>query len=59
MTQFTPSSAMAGAPLNKFHLALLAYCSFIMFFDGYDLIVYGSVLPTLMKEWSLGPDQAG
>ena len=59
MRQFTPSSAMAGAPLNKFHLALLAGCSFIMFFDGYDLIVYGSVLPTLMNEWSLSPDQAG
>jgi AAHS family benzoate transporter-like MFS transporter len=50
---------MAGAPLTKFHIVLLACCSFIMFFDGYDLIVYGSVLPTLMKEWSLGPDQAG
>ncbi|WP_332759534.1 MFS transporter [Pseudarthrobacter sp.] len=59
MTQSTPSSAMAGAPLNKFHLTLLACCSFIMFFDGYDLIVYGSVLPTLMNEWSLSPDQAG
>ena len=59
MAQFTPSTVMAGAQLNKFHLTLLACCSFIMFFDGYDLIVYGSVLPALMTEWSLGPDQAG
>lgn len=59
MTQSTPSSVMAGAPLSKFHVVLLACCSFIMFFDGYDLIVYGSVLPTLMKEWNLAPDQAG
>lgn len=59
MTQFTPIKAMADARLNRFHLILLLCCSFIMFFDGYDLIVYGSVLPTLMTEWSLTPDQAG
>lgn len=59
MTHSTPGSLMAGAPLTKFHMILLLCCSFIMFFDGYDLIVYGSVLPTLMKEWNLGPDQAG
>lgn len=59
MTQSTPGSLMAGAPLTRFHIVLLLCCSFIMFFDGYDLIVYGSVLPTLMKEWSLSPDQAG
>lgn len=59
MTHSTPGSLMAGAPLTRFHIVLLLCCSFIMFFDGYDLIVYGSVLPTLMKEWSLSPDQAG
>ncbi|ABK03279.1 major facilitator superfamily MFS_1 [Arthrobacter sp. FB24] len=59
MTQFTPIKAMADARLNRFHIILLLCCSFIMFFDGYDLIVYGSVLPTLMTEWSLTPDQAG
>ena len=30
-------------------------------FDGYDLIVYGSVVPSLLAEpgWNLGPAQAG
>lgn len=25
----------------------------------YDLVVYGSVLPVLMKQWALGPVEAG
>ena len=30
-----------------------------MLFDGYDLVIYGSVLPHLMKEWQLTPQTAG
>ncbi len=28
-------------------------------FDSYDLVVYSSVLPVLIKEWSISPVQAG
>jgi len=57
--KFTPNETMAETHLNRFHIVLLLWCSFIMFFDGYDLIVYGAVLPPLMKQWSLNPNQAG
>ena len=30
-----------------------------MLFDGYDLVIYGSVLPHLMTEWALSPQSAG
>jgi len=53
MMKFTPNETMADTHLNRFHIVLLLWCSFIMFFDGYDLIVYGAVLPPLMKQWSL------
>lgn len=29
---------------------LLFWCALIIIFDGYDLVIYGVVLPTLMKE---------
>ncbi|WP_224794312.1 aldehyde dehydrogenase family protein [Pseudomonas fluorescens] len=48
-----------SAKLNRFHYLLLFWCSFIMLFDGYDLVIYGSVLPQLMTEWNLTPSQAG
>lgn len=45
--------------LNKHHKLLVFWCSIIMLFDGYDLVIYGSVLPHLMTEWSLSPQTAG
>lgn len=44
---------------NRFHFVLLFWCAFIIVYDGFDLVVYGSVVPVLMKEWSLTPIQAG
>nr|WP_269437480.1 aromatic acid/H+ symport family MFS transporter [Arthrobacter zhangbolii] len=38
---------------------MLFWSCFIITFDMYDLVVYGSVLPVLMEEWSLGPVAAG
>ena len=38
---------------------MLFWACFIITFDMYDLVVYGSVLPVLMKQWSLGPVEAG
>jgi AAHS family benzoate transporter-like MFS transporter len=52
--------AIAGAaPLGRLHYGLLFWCSFIMLFDGYDLVIYGSVVPRLMEHWSISPVQAG
>lgn len=44
---------------NRFHLMVLFWTALIIVFDGYDLIVYGVVLPVLMKQWHLTPLQAG
>lgn len=44
---------------NRFHLYLLLWCLFIISFEGYDLAVYGSVVPLITKEWGLSPIQAG
>lgn len=41
--------------------AVVAICFLTIVFDGYDLIVYGSVVPSLLAErgWDLGPAQIG
>lgn len=47
------------AKFNRFHWSVLFWCALIIIFDGYDLVIYGVVLPRLMTEWGLTPIQAG
>ncbi len=47
------------AKFGKFHWNVLFWTALIIIFDGYDLVIYGVVLPVLMKEWQLDPIQAG
>jgi len=51
--------AIGGANFNRFHLGMLFWACVIITFDMYDLVIYGSVLPVLMDEWSLTPVEAG
>lgn len=54
MSQKTRPEARSG-------LTVVALCFLTIVFDGYDLIVYGSVVPSLLAEpgWNLGPAGAG
>jgi AAHS family benzoate transporter-like MFS transporter len=47
------------ARFGAFHWQVLFWCALIIIFDGYDLVIYGVVLPKLMTEWGLSPIQAG
>lgn len=47
------------AKFNKFHLNVLFWCALVIIFDGYDLVIYGVVMPKLMEQWALTPIQAG
>lgn len=53
------STLMDGARFNAFHARVLVWCALIIIFDGYDLVIYGVVLPSLMTEWGLSSVQAG
>ena len=48
-----------NARFSTFHKKVLFWTAFIIIFDGYDLGIYGTVLPILMKEWNLTPVEAG
>lgn len=53
------SALIDGARFNTFHARVLFWCALIIIFDGYDLVIYGVVLPSLMAEWGLSSLQAG
>jgi MFS transporter, AAHS family, benzoate transport protein len=46
-------------PLHRFHIRLLLMCIFIIVADGYDMFMLGTIIPSLMKEWGIGPVEAG
>lgn len=59
MKQIDVHKVIDEAKFNKFHFNVLFWCALVIIFDGYDLVIYGVVLPSLMKEWGLTPIQAG
>ena len=52
-------SIIDNARFSPFHWMVMALCGLLLVFDGYDLFIYGVVLPVIMKEWGLTPLQAG
>ena len=48
-----------NARFSRFHWMVMALCALLLIFDGYDLFIYGVILPVLMQEWGLTPMQAG
>lgn len=59
MRQVDVHKLIDEAKFNRFHWVLLFWCALVIIFDGYDLVIYGVVLPKLMAEWGLSPIQAG
>jgi len=53
------AEVIAKSKFSRFHLGLLLWSFFIISFDGYDLVVYGTVVPTLIEKWHLSPVEAG
>lgn len=48
-----------NARAASFHWMVMGWCFLLLIFDGYDLFIYGAVLPVVMQEWGLTPLQAG
>lgn len=53
------SQVIDNARFTGFHWTVMCLCSLLLIFDGYDLFIYGVVLPVLMQEWNLTAVQAG
>lgn len=48
-----------NARFSQLHWLVMCLCALLLIFDGYDLFIYGVVLPVIMLEWGLTPLQAG
>ena len=59
MTTIEINPIIDNARFTRFHWMVVALCALLLIFDGYDLFIYGVVLPVLMAEWGLTPVQAG
>ena len=51
MGKVNPAEIIANSKFNKFHLKLVFWSFLIIAFDGYDLVVYGTVVPLLIEKW--------
>ncbi|WP_332821609.1 MFS transporter, partial [Pseudomonas sp.] len=59
MRQIDVHQIIDTARFSRFHWMVMALCALLLIFDGYDLFIYGVVLPSIMQEWGLTPLQAG
>ncbi|MGR7919533.1 MFS transporter [Zobellella denitrificans] len=59
MKHIDVNDTIDNASFTPFHWKVLFWCTLIIIFDGYDLVIYGVVLPILMDQWSLNPYVAG
>lgn len=59
MAKINTTEVISNSKFNRFHFGLLAWCFLIILFDGYDLVVYGTVVPVLTEEWNLSSVEAG
>ncbi|MGE7665925.1 MFS transporter [Ureibacillus composti] len=59
MAKINVAEVINNSKFNRFHLSLLLWSFLIIAFDGYDLVVYGTVVPILIEQWNLTPVEAG
>ncbi|MFD1706135.1 MFS transporter [Siminovitchia sediminis] len=59
MRQINVAQVVDDSKVNSLHLTVLLWCIFIIVFDGFDLAIYGAVIPSLSQLWSLNPGVVG
>jgi len=59
LAKINTTEVIANSKFNRFHWGLLLWSFLIIGFDGYDLVVYGTVVPLLIEQWNLTSVEAG
>src|SRR6478735_2375825 len=59
MQTIQTSQVLANSKFNKFHLLVFLWCFFTITFDGYDVALYGIVLPFMMEDFNKSVVEAG
>ncbi|MFB5188777.1 aromatic acid/H+ symport family MFS transporter [Alicyclobacillus fastidiosus] len=50
---------MENSQFKRFHLLIVVLCTFMIMCDGYDLFMYGTIVPSLMQAWHISAVVAG
>lgn len=59
MNQNTLSAFLDSSKSTGFHKLLLGVCTFIIIFSGYELSVFGSIVPVVIRQWGISPTEVG
>jgi AAHS family benzoate transporter-like MFS transporter len=59
MSNINVHAIIDKSKFNKFFAVVFSICLLAVIFDGYDMNVYGTTLPSIMKEMALNPTQTG
>lgn len=59
MNQNTLSAFLDSSKSTGFHKLLLGVCTFIIIFSGYELSVFGAIVPVVIREWDISPTEIG
>jgi AAHS family 4-hydroxybenzoate transporter-like MFS transporter len=56
---FDISEFIDGRPIGSCQVRILATCFIIMLLDGFDMQIIGLVIPALVRDWGLTPEDFG
>lgn len=59
MGEINTTEVVNKSKFNKFHFKLIFWSFFLIVFDGYDLVLYGTAVPVLIEDWGLSKIEAG
>lgn len=59
MKRINPMNVIDSSKINSFHVLFIFWLFMVIAFDGYDVVIYGAVVPSLIEEWGISGVTAG
>ncbi|MCU4757079.1 MULTISPECIES: aromatic acid/H+ symport family MFS transporter [unclassified Bacillus (in: firmicutes)] len=59
MKSINPMNVIDESRIHSMHLWLIFWLFIVIAFDGYDVVIYGAAVPSLIKEWGISDVTAG
>jgi MFS transporter, AAHS family, benzoate transport protein len=54
-----PNNVIDNSKFHSYHFWLIFWMFLVIMFDGYDVVIYGASVPSLIKEWGISDVMAG
>ncbi|MGE6345807.1 MFS transporter [Bacillus mycoides] len=59
MKSINPMNVIDESRIHSMHIWLIFWLFIVIAFDGYDAVIYGATVPSLIKEWGISDVTAG